>query len=110
MEIQYCSTCNNYIYGNIYRGFDKSYCSEECRTKIWTKIYQKDPQYEKPNKWKKSKTSLNILEDNYNYTNYSYSDNNCWKHNYFIESIKTLWHINKMVSTVLLNTLIYPNK
>lgn len=110
MELQYCSSCNNYIYGNIYRGLDKSYCSEECRTKICIKIYQEDPQYQKPNKCKKSKTSLNIFEDNYQSNNYNYSDYNCWTDNYFIESIKTLWYINKIVSTVLLNTLIYPNK
>ena len=45
-----CKTeiCNNH---NIYRGFDCSFCSTYCRTKMWAEIYQEDSSFNNPELW-----------------------------------------------------------
>ena len=48
-----CVICNTEIYNNhnIYRGFDCSFCSTYCRTKMWAKIYQEDSSFNNPELW-----------------------------------------------------------
>ena len=111
MNIQYCANCNQYISDNIYRGFDNSYCSQKCRVKMWTEVYQLDPEYNKPNKWKihRSDTKLNIIEERYDYS----QNNSCCENSYFMETIRSLWNLNKiitsMVSSTIINKMIYYN-
>jgi len=43
-----CEINNN---NNIYRGFDCTFCSTYCRTKMWAQIYQEDSNFNNPNLW-----------------------------------------------------------
>ena len=86
-----CAICSNEISNihNIYRGFDCSFCSTYCRTKMWTKIYQEDSNFNNPDLWsnksnkfkklvkwdenipKKNTKQTNISETNISETNIS---------------------------------------
>lgn len=48
-----CAICSNEISNshNIYRGFDCSFCSTYCRTKMWAEIYQEDSSFNNPDLW-----------------------------------------------------------
>lgn len=48
-----CAVCNEpiNIKNNIYKGFDCTFCSTYCRTKMWTKIYQEDINFTNPELW-----------------------------------------------------------
>ena len=48
-----CAVCKQEIdiKNNIYRGFDCTFCSTYCRTKMWTHIYQEDSNFNNPNLW-----------------------------------------------------------
>lgn len=48
-----CVICNTEICNthSIYRGFDCSFCSTYCRTKMCTQIYQVDSSFNNPNLW-----------------------------------------------------------
>ncbi len=48
-----CMMCNSEIGNNhnIYRGFDCTFCSTYCRTKMWTHIYQEDTNFNNPKLW-----------------------------------------------------------
>lgn len=48
-----CAICSNEISNshNIYRGFDCSFCSTICRTKMWAQIYQEDSSFNNPDLW-----------------------------------------------------------
>lgn len=67
-----CAVCNKIVNknNNVYRGFDCTFCSPYCRTKMWTIIYQEDINFNNPQLWsnKHYKSINNLCEINYSQT------------------------------------------
>ena len=57
-----CFNCQNPIENNIYKGWDKSFCSHICRNKIYYFNSEKDPYFIKPECWLKNHNEIELLE------------------------------------------------
>ena len=59
-----CSQCNSKINTNntIYKGFDCTFCSSYCRTKMWTKVYAIDDNFKHPETWPNKEFKLNDIK------------------------------------------------
>ena len=93
MTLLICAQCKNKIntQNTIYKGFDCTFCSEHCRTKMWTKVYSMDSNFKYPEKWPNKE--------------YKYNDIKLWTNNESINNFNNL----EIINTFYNNTTKYSN-
>ena len=96
MTLSICAQCKNKIntQNSIYKGFDCTFCSEHCRTKMWTKVYAMDSNFKYPEKWPNKE--------------YKYNNVKLWTNKEFINNFNNFNNL-EIINTFYSNTSKYSN-
>ena len=54
--------CNINTNNSVYKGFDCTFCSTFCRTKMWTKVYAMDDNFKHPEIWPNKEYKFNDVK------------------------------------------------